>query len=112
MINKPHFLQFVTIINISSVKHYRLLHRLLDDSPSRKTELFPLGYQNQRIRIKSRVIHVVRIINRLSYPAAGLINYYRGHRLVVVNKAPTPADSSADLVLQGAIGELFRQIEL
>ena len=46
------------------------------------------------------------------YPAAGLVNYYRGNRLVIVNKAPTPADRSADLVLQGAIGELFSQIEL
>ena len=45
------------------------------------------------------------------YPAAGLINYYRGKRLVIVNKAPTPADHSADLVLQGPIGELFGQIE-
>ena len=46
------------------------------------------------------------------YPAAGLVNYYRGNRLVIVNKAPTPADRSADLVLQGPIGELFSQIEL
>ena len=46
------------------------------------------------------------------YPAAGLVNYYRGNRLVVVNKTPTPADRSADLMLQGAIGELFSRIEL
>lgn len=46
------------------------------------------------------------------YPAAGLVNYYRGNRLVVVNKVPTSADASADLVLQGPIGEIFSQIEL
>ena len=46
------------------------------------------------------------------YPAAGLVNYYRGSRLVLVNKTPTPADRSADMVLQGPIGELFSQIEL
>ncbi len=44
------------------------------------------------------------------YPAAGLINYYRGHRLVLVNKTPTPYDSRADLVISGRIGEVFAQI--
>lgn len=46
------------------------------------------------------------------YPAAGLINYYRGNRLVLVNKTPTPYDSRADLILTGKIGELFGQIEI
>lgn len=46
------------------------------------------------------------------YPAAGLVNYYQGKRLVVINKAPTPADRSADLVLQGSIGKLFSAIQL
>lgn len=46
------------------------------------------------------------------YPAAGLIDYYRGNKLVLVNKTPTPRDSMADLVVSGSIGELFAQIEL
>ena len=46
------------------------------------------------------------------YPAAGLINYYRGNRLVLVNKTPTPADDMADMVIHGPIGEIFSQIEL
>lgn len=41
------------------------------------------------------------------YPAAGLVNYYGGHRLVLINKTPTPYDSKANLVLAGAIGELL-----
>ena len=45
------------------------------------------------------------------YPAAGLINYYQGHRLVLVNKTPTPYDNRADLVIAAKIGELFRQIK-
>lgn len=44
------------------------------------------------------------------YPAAGLINYYRGNRLVLVNKTPTPYDAHADLVIAGAIGEIFDQL--
>ena len=41
------------------------------------------------------------------YPAAGLIDYYRGNKLVVINKAPTARDEEADLVIDGAIGEVF-----
>ena len=41
------------------------------------------------------------------YPAAGLINYYRGKRLVLINRDPTPYDSRADLVLHMALGEVF-----
>lgn len=44
------------------------------------------------------------------YPAAGLIDYYRGNKLVLVNKSATPKDSVADLVVQGAIGEIFSKI--
>ncbi len=44
------------------------------------------------------------------YPAAGLINYYRGHRLVLVNKTPTPYDARADLIITGKIGEVFSRL--
>ncbi len=44
------------------------------------------------------------------YPAAGLIQYYRGNRLVLINLAPTPYDRRADLVVTGKIGEVFSQI--
>ncbi len=44
------------------------------------------------------------------YPAAGLIDYYKGNKLVVINKAPTSRDSMADLVISGPIGEIFSQI--
>ena len=41
------------------------------------------------------------------YPAAGLIDYFRGDKLVVINKSATPRDHYADLVIQGPIGEVF-----
>lgn len=44
------------------------------------------------------------------YPAAGLIDYFQGEKLVVVNKAPTPRDSHADLLVQAPIGEVFAQL--
>ncbi len=46
------------------------------------------------------------------YPAAGLLRYYGGDRLVLINKTPTPYDGAADLILSGKIGELLGQIDL
>ena len=44
------------------------------------------------------------------YPAAGLINYYRGNKLVLVNLSSTPYDNEADLVINEKIGKVFSQI--
>ena len=41
------------------------------------------------------------------YPAAGLIDYYRGNRMVLINKTVTPMDSRADLVISGQLGEVL-----
>ncbi len=45
------------------------------------------------------------------YPAAGLLDYYKGNKLILVNKSATPRDNMADLVIQGSIGEIFSGIE-
>ena len=44
------------------------------------------------------------------YPAAGLINYYRGNRLVLINRDATPYDSQADLVLHESLGDVFSKL--
>ena len=44
------------------------------------------------------------------YPAAGLVDYYRGNKLVLINKSVTSMDSKADLVISDSIGKVFRQI--
>lgn len=41
------------------------------------------------------------------YPAAGLINYFRGKNLILINKSTTSADSKADLVIHEAIGKVL-----
>ncbi|WMJ76113.1 MULTISPECIES: NAD-dependent protein deacylase [unclassified Sedimentibacter] len=41
------------------------------------------------------------------YPAAGLINYYRGNKLVLINKSPTSMDRRANLLLSESIGKVF-----
>ena len=45
------------------------------------------------------------------YPAAGLIDYYRGGRLVLMNATPTPYDGRADLIIREPIGRVFTQIQ-
>lgn len=44
------------------------------------------------------------------YPAAGLINYYSGNRLVLINRDATPFDAEADLVLHHSLGDIFSQL--
>lgn len=44
------------------------------------------------------------------YPAAGLVDYYRGDKLVLINKSKTQKDQRADLVIHEPIGEVFRQV--
>ena len=46
------------------------------------------------------------------YPAAGLIDYFKGDKLVVINMAPTARDSGADLVIPAPIGKVFSQISV
>lgn len=44
------------------------------------------------------------------YPAAGLINYYRGEKLVLINRSETPYDRYANLVIHANLGDVFSQI--
>ena len=44
------------------------------------------------------------------YPAAGLIDYYRGKKLVVINLQPTPRDKYANLCISGKVGEVLSQL--
>ena len=44
------------------------------------------------------------------YPAAGLINYYRGNRMVLINRDITPFDNQADLVFHCGLGEIFEKL--
>lgn len=46
------------------------------------------------------------------YPAAGLIDYYRGNKLVLINMSKTPMDGKADLVIYDKIGQVLSQIQV
>ena len=45
------------------------------------------------------------------YPAAGLIDYFQGKHLIVINMSPTPRDRFADLCIQEPIGQVFAALE-
>ncbi len=46
------------------------------------------------------------------YPAAGLIDYFNGKHVVVINKSSTPRDRFADLLIQGSIGEILGAVQV
>ena len=46
------------------------------------------------------------------YPASGLINYFRGKNLVLINRDATPFDSRANLVINETLGKVFKEIEV
>lgn len=77
--------------------------------------LYEEGLDNEVI---SEAVHYIRnadvlIIGGTSlvvYPAAGLINYYKGNKLVLINKGATGYDANADLLISEKIGEVFAQV--
>ena len=44
------------------------------------------------------------------YPAAGLIRYFQGDKLVIINQSATPYDKDADLVIHAPVGEVLLQV--
>ena len=60
--------------------------------------------------IRSADMLIIGGTSLVVYPAAGLVNYYSGKKLVLINKSQTSMDSSADLAINAPIGEVFAQI--
>jgi len=62
--------------------------------------------------IKNADVLIIGGTSLVVYPAAGLVDYYRGNKLVLVNKSQTGMDSRADLVIYDSIGKVFSQLEV
>ena len=74
--------------------------------------LYEEGLDNYTIEESVRAISQAQVLiiggtSLAVYPAAGLIDYYRGNKLVLVNKSATSRDAEADLVISAPIGEVF-----
>ena len=77
--------------------------------------LYEEGLDNQTLSdavsyISKADVLIIGGTSLVVYPAAGLIDYYRGNKLILINKTPTARDSGADLVVQGSIGEIFSSL--
>ena len=66
--------------------------------------------QNSINAIRKADIMIVAGTSLTVYPASGLINYFRGKKLVLINKTETLYDSRADLVINDSLGKVFSEI--
>ncbi len=64
------------------------------------------------IEIENADMLIIGGTSLVVYPAAGLIRYYRGDRLVLINRDATPADSYADLVIHDSIGKVLGSLKI
>lgn len=60
--------------------------------------------------VKNADVFIVGGTSLSVYPAATLVNYYRGDKLVLINKTPTPYDAYTNLVFNMPIGQLFKSL--
>lgn len=60
--------------------------------------------------IKAAEVLIVGGTSLVVYPAAGLVDYYRGNQLILINKDTTARDNIADLAIKGSIGEIFASL--
>lgn len=77
--------------------------------------LYEEGLDNDTVsesirRIREADMLIIGGTSLVVYPAAGLIDYYQGNKLVLINLSATGRDSMADLVIQGSIGEVLSKI--
>ncbi len=63
-------------------------------------------------RISKADVLIIGGTSLVVYPAAGLIDYFRGSKLVLINKGATGRNAGADLVITDPIGEVFEQIRV
>ena len=79
--------------------------------------LYEEGLNNQTLTDSVRAISQAQVLiiggtSLAVYPAASLIDYFQGDCLIVINKAPTPRDRNADLLIKDPIGQVFSQIRI
>ena len=66
--------------------------------------------ENSVMAICSADLMIVAGTSLTVYPAAGLLHYYRGNRLVLINRDETPYDDRADLVIHASLGDVFSKL--
>lgn len=79
--------------------------------------LYEEGLDQETVEAAVLAIHQADVLivggtSLVVYPAAGLINYYRGNKLVLINRDPTPYDGQADLIIHDSIGRVLGGIQV
>lgn len=77
--------------------------------------LYEEGLDNQTISksvqyIANADVLIIGGTSLVVYPAAGLVDYFKGSKLVVINKSVTSRDKNADLVISDSIGKVFAEL--
>ncbi len=77
--------------------------------------LYEEGLNDETLRksieyIRNADVLIVGGTSLAVYPAAGLIDYYRGNKLILINKSATPRDAVADYIYQGSLGDIFSKL--
>lgn len=77
--------------------------------------LYEEGLDDETIRksveyIRNADVLIVGGTSLAVYPAAGLIDYYHGNKLILINKSATPRDSVADYIYQGNLSDVFARL--
>lgn len=77
--------------------------------------LYEEGLDNRVIENSIKAIREADVLiiggtSLVVYPAAGLIDYYSGNKLVLINRDATPRDKRADLIVREPIGKVFAQV--
>ena len=66
--------------------------------------------RNAILAIKNADLMIIAGTSLTVYPASGLINYFNGKNLVLINRDSTPYDNRADLVINETLGKVFKEI--
>ena len=69
-------------------------------------------FENAILSIQNADMLIIGGTSLTVYPASGLINYFRGNKLVLVNKDTTPLDNKVDLGINENLGKVFEKIEI
>ncbi|MBQ2309835.1 MAG: NAD-dependent protein deacylase, partial [Erysipelotrichales bacterium] len=77
--------------------------------------LYEEGLNEEDIENAIRAIEEAEVLiiggtSLVVYPAAGMIRYYRGNKLVLINRSSTPYDNYANLVFHDSLGDVFEEI--
>lgn len=98
------------IFNSRGVPHCECKGRIKPDVVLYEESLEQSNIEEAVRLIKEADVLIVGGTSLGVYPAAGLIDYYRGHKLILINKSETSYDSRADLLIHDALGNVFGAI--